>query len=114
MPLITDDLEQCEEEPVEHAQQSILPPVETQPEPAEDAASKSPGVSISDNKSDWAMTVAARVLSAEDKNDWATSIAARVLSTPESTETQDRPQSSLVVAATSRVVSIASGKSIIF
>lgn len=98
---------------METIQQPSIPAVESRPEPAEDATSKSHAASVSENKSNWATTVATRVLSAEDKHDWATSIAARVLSTPESAETQDRPQSSLAVTATSRVVSIASGKSII-
>jgi len=111
VPLITDDLEQCEEEPVNDTQQAILPPVEPQPEHVGDATSKSLTASISVDRAEWAASVADRVLSAEKKDDWATSIAARVLSAPEDTETQDRPQSSLELTPASRVVSIASGKS---
>jgi len=111
VPLITEDLEQCEEEPANDTQQPILPSVESQPEQVEEATSKSRADSITENKDNWTTSVAARVLSAEDKNDWATSIVARVLSAPETHETEDRPQSSLEMTPASRVVSIASGRS---
>ena len=113
MPLITEDLEQCEEEPVDDTQRQILPSAESQPEQVEEATSKSRAASMTENKDNWATSVAARVLSAEDKNDWATSIVARVLSAPETHETQDRPQSSLEMKPASRVVSIVNGRSII-
>jgi hypothetical protein len=111
VPLITDDLEQCEEEPVNDTQQSSLNPVVTQPEQPEDPASERRGDSVAGSKNEWATSIAARVMSAENKSDWATSTAARVLSLPESPETQDRPQSSLELPPASRVVSIAGGKS---